>query len=55
MSSPSAAPLKPAYRDAFVYKEGMVRLVRGAQSRIVALRLSSDRVWDLRAQRVNPR
>ena len=51
----SAAPLTPAYRDGFIYKEGMVRLVRGAQGGIVALRLSSDRIWDLRASRLNPR
>jgi len=43
--------LKPAYLDAFTYSAGIVRLVRGADGGVTALRLSGDRVWDPRAKR----
>jgi Beta-lactamase len=43
--------LKPVYTDAFVGPQGIVRLVRDAGGAVTALRLSNDRVWDLRAER----
>ena len=45
---------KPAYADAFrrIEGAGMLRLVRGPRGGVIALRLSDDRVWDLRADRV---
>lgn len=46
------ATLKPIYRDAFAAKHFFVRLVRGGDGSVVALRLSDDRVWDLRFDRV---
>jgi CubicO group peptidase (beta-lactamase class C family) len=45
--------LKPTYKDAFATANHLfVRLVRGPDGRVVALRLSNDRVWDLRFDRV---
>jgi len=49
----ATALLKPAYNDAFVGAESLVRLVRDSGGRVTALRLSDDRVWDLRADREN--
>jgi len=43
--------LKPVYTDAFLGPQGIVRLVRDAGGAVTALRLSNDRVWDLRAER----
>ncbi len=43
--------LKPVYKDAFLGPQGMVRLVRAPSGAVTALRLSDDRVWDLRAER----
>ena len=43
--------LKPVYKDAFVGPHGLVRLVFGPSGTVTALRLSNDRVWDLRAER----
>jgi CubicO group peptidase (beta-lactamase class C family) len=48
-------PLKPVYKDAFLGPtlgdHGLVRLVFGPGGNVAALRLSNDRVWDLRAER----
>jgi hypothetical protein len=49
----SATVLTPAYLDAFTSPGGVVRLVRGADGRVTALRLSDGRVWDLRADRID--
>ena len=46
--------LKPAYRDAFTFPGGVVRLVRGPRGQVTALRLSNSRVWSLLARRVTP-
>ena len=43
--------LKPVYTDAFLGPQGLVRLVRDAGGAVTALRLSNDRVWDLKAER----
>ena len=43
--------LKPVYKDAFAGPQGFVRLVFGTRGKVTALRLSDDRVWDLRAER----
>jgi len=43
--------LKPVYTDAFLGPQGIVRLVRDAGGAVTALRLSNDRVWDLKAER----
>jgi CubicO group peptidase (beta-lactamase class C family) len=47
--------LKPVYKDAFLGPmlgdQGLVRLVFGPSGNVTALRLSNDRVWDLRADR----
>jgi hypothetical protein len=43
--------LKPIYKDAFAGPQGFVRLVFGTGGKVTALRLSDDRVWDLRAER----
>jgi CubicO group peptidase (beta-lactamase class C family) len=47
----ASGPLKPVYKDAFAGPQGLVRLVFGAGGTVTALRLSNDRVWDLRAER----
>lgn len=47
------ACLKPAYRDAFIFRNMMVRPVRSPSGDVAAIRLSSDRVWDLRADRAD--
>jgi CubicO group peptidase (beta-lactamase class C family) len=47
----ATGPLKPVYKDAFVGPQGLVRLVFGSGGTVTALRLSNDRVWDLRAER----
>jgi CubicO group peptidase (beta-lactamase class C family) len=48
----ATGPLKPIYKDAFLGPQGLlVRLVFGSGGKVTALRLSNDRVWDLRAQR----
>jgi CubicO group peptidase (beta-lactamase class C family) len=44
--------LTAVYADAFAYDGGVARLVRGAGGEVVALRLSSPRVWDLRLDRI---
>jgi hypothetical protein len=43
--------LRPVYPDAFHVRDGMVRLVRAKGGAVTGLRLSDDRVWDLRATR----
>jgi hypothetical protein len=43
--------LKPVYKDAFLGPQGLVRLVFDPGGTVIALRLSNDRVWDLRAER----
>jgi CubicO group peptidase (beta-lactamase class C family) len=43
--------LKPVYKKAFAGPQGLVRPVFGAGGTVTALRLSNDRVWDLRAER----
>lgn len=47
----ASGALKPIYKDAFAGPQGLVRLVFGARGAVTALRLSNDRVWDLRAER----
>jgi hypothetical protein len=47
----ATGPLKPIYKDAFFGPQGLVRLVFGSDGKVTALRLSNDRVWDLRAKR----
>ena len=47
----ATGPLKPVYKDAFSGPQGLVRLVVGPGGTVTALRLSNDRVWDLRAER----
>ena len=47
----ASGPLKPVYKNAFAGPQGLVRLVFGAGGTVTALRLSNDRVWDLRAER----
>jgi CubicO group peptidase (beta-lactamase class C family) len=47
----AAGALKPVYKDAFEGPQGLVRLVFGKDGKVTALRLSNDRVWDLRAER----
>lgn len=47
----ATGPLKPVYKDAFAGPQGLVRPVFGAGGTVTALRLSNDRVWDLRAER----
>jgi CubicO group peptidase (beta-lactamase class C family) len=47
----ATGPLKPIYKDAFVGPQGLVRLVFDTSGTVTALRLSNDRVWDLRAER----
>jgi CubicO group peptidase (beta-lactamase class C family) len=44
-------PLKPVYKDAFEGPQGLVRLVFSPAGTVTALRLSNERVWDLRAER----
>jgi hypothetical protein len=44
----SSFALKPTYADAFSCGVGNVRFLRDASRKIVALSLSSPRVWDLR-------
>jgi CubicO group peptidase (beta-lactamase class C family) len=44
----SSFVLKPTYADAFSFAAGNVRFLRDASQKIVALSLSSSRVWDLR-------
>jgi len=49
---PAAAfPLKPTYTDAFYCELGSVRFVRDGAGKVVALRLGSSRVWDMRFTR----
>jgi CubicO group peptidase (beta-lactamase class C family) len=43
--------LRPVYKDAFLGPQGLVRLVFDPGGTVIALRLSNDRVWDLRAER----
>jgi CubicO group peptidase (beta-lactamase class C family) len=47
----SSFALKPSYADAFESPIGSVRFLRDASQKIVALSLSSPRVWDLRFTR----
>jgi CubicO group peptidase (beta-lactamase class C family) len=47
----ATGPLKPVYKDAFSGPQGLVRLVFGPGGTVTALRLSNDRVWNLRAER----
>ena len=44
--------MKPAYTDAFASSGVVVRLVRGAGGEVTGLRVSDDRVWDLRFERL---
>jgi CubicO group peptidase (beta-lactamase class C family) len=44
--------LKPVYKDAFTGPDVLVRLIFGAGGKVTGLRLSNDRVWDLRAERI---
>ncbi len=50
----SAEPLVPTYAGAFSWSggEAAVRLLQAADGHVTGLRLSDDRVWDLRANRV---
>ncbi len=50
----SSFALKPSYADAFSFGVGNVRFLRDASQKIVALSLSSPRVWDLRFTRDDP-
>jgi len=43
---------KPAYADAFLTDDGMIRVLRGTGGEVTGLRLSEESVWDLRADRV---
>jgi CubicO group peptidase (beta-lactamase class C family) len=47
----ATGPLKPVYKDTFAGPQGLVRLVFGPGGTVIALRLSNDRAWDLRAER----
>lgn len=44
--------LKPIYKDAFRGSHFIVRLVHAADGRVTALRLSNERVWDMRFDRL---
>jgi len=50
----SVEPLVPTYAGAFSWSGGevAVRLLQAADGHVTGLRLSDDRVWDLRANRV---
>jgi CubicO group peptidase (beta-lactamase class C family) len=43
---------KPAYADAFVSDDFMLRLVRGPDGSVTGVRISGDRVWDLPLDRL---
>lgn len=47
----AAFPLKPTYADAFDCPLAVVRFVRDANGKVVALSLADSRVWDLRFTR----
>jgi hypothetical protein len=47
----SVRPLRPTYADAFATEGRDVRFLRDAGGRVVALSLSTGRLWDLRFER----
>ena len=44
--------LKPAYLDTFTAGYRIIRLVRGPDGHVTALRISEDRAWDMRFDRL---
>ena len=48
-----AIALRPSYRDAFEYEDGVVRIQRGVSGRAYSLSFGTARVRDLRFERVN--
>lgn len=45
--------LRPIYKDAFLFRNTLIRLVRSPRGVVTALILSNDRVWDLRVNKIN--